>query len=40
MFSSRTKWNMVPNQLSDLIAAKRQRGEVIIDLTEIKSDSL
>ena len=25
---------MVPNQLSDLIAAKRQRGEVIIDLTE------
>ena len=34
MFSSRTKWNMVPNQLSDLIAAKRQRGEVIIDLTE------
>ena len=25
---------MVPNQLSDLIAAKRQRREVIIDLTE------
>jgi len=34
MFSSRTKWNMLPNQLSDLVAAKRQRGEVIIDLTE------
>jgi alanine-synthesizing transaminase len=25
---------MVPNQLSDLVVAKRQRGEVIIDLTE------
>ncbi len=34
MFSSRTHWNMVPNQLSDLLAAKRLRGEVIIDLTE------
>ncbi|MGD1043829.1 MAG: pyridoxal phosphate-dependent aminotransferase [Bacteroidota bacterium] len=34
MFSSRTQWNMVPNQLSDLLAAKRLRGEVIIDLTE------
>ena len=34
MFSSRTKWNMVPNQLSDLVTAKRARGEIIIDLTE------
>ena len=34
MFSSRTNWNMVPNQLTDLIAAKRLRGETIIDLTE------
>ena len=34
MFSSRTHWNMVPNQLSDLVAAKRLRGELIIDLTE------
>ncbi len=34
MYSSRTKWNMVPNQLSDLVVAKRQRGEAIIDLTE------
>jgi alanine-synthesizing transaminase len=34
MFSSRTQWNMVPNHLSDLVAAKRQRGEIIIDLTE------
>ncbi len=34
MFSSRTKWNMVPNQLSELVVAKQQRGEVITDLTE------
>lgn len=34
MFSSRTNWNMIPNQLFDLIAAKRSRGEIIIDLTE------
>jgi len=34
MFSSRTTWNMLPNQLSELVAAKRLRGETIIDLTE------
>ena len=34
MFSSRTKWNMLPNELSDVVAAKRLRGETIIDLTE------
>ena len=34
MFSSRTHWNMVPNQLSDLASTKRLRGEIIIDLTE------
>jgi len=34
MFSSRTTWNMIPNQLSDLVVAKRLREEVIIDLTE------
>jgi len=34
MFSSRTQWNMAPNRLSALVAAKRLRGEVILDLTE------
>jgi alanine-synthesizing transaminase len=34
MFSSRTQWNLAPNRLSALVAAKRLRGEVILDLTE------
>jgi alanine-synthesizing transaminase len=34
MYSSRTQWNTAPNHLSELVAAKRQRGQVIIDLTE------
>ena len=34
MFSSRTQWNMLPNQLSDLVATKRLNREVIFDLTE------
>jgi aspartate/methionine/tyrosine aminotransferase len=34
MFSSRTQWNMSPNRLSDLVAEKRRRREIIIDLTE------
>jgi alanine-synthesizing transaminase len=34
MFSSRTQWNTSLNQLSDLVAAKLLRGEVIVDLTE------
>ena len=34
MFTSRTQWNLIPNHLSGLAAAKRQRGEVIVDLTE------
>jgi alanine-synthesizing transaminase len=34
MFSSRTAWNMLPNQLSDVAAAKRLRGEIVTDLTE------
>ena len=34
MFSSRTNWNMLPNQLSEAVAAKRLRGEIITDLTE------
>jgi len=34
MFSSRTQWNMIPNQLSEAVEAKRQRGETIVDLTE------
>jgi alanine-synthesizing transaminase len=34
MFSSRTQWNTIPNRLSDLIAAKRLSGEILMDLTE------
>jgi alanine-synthesizing transaminase len=34
MFSSRTQWNMLPNSLSRLVAAKRLRGETFLDLTE------
>jgi len=34
MFSSRTQWNMLPNSLSRLVAAKRLRGEALLDLTE------
>ena len=34
MFSSRTNVEYAPNQLSELVAAKRLRGETIIDLTE------
>ena len=34
MFSSRTQWNMIPNQLSEAVEAKRLRGETIVDLTE------
>lgn len=34
MFSSRTNWNLTPNELSLLAAEKRKRGEIILDLTE------
>ena len=34
MFSSRTNWNLTPNELSLLAAEKRKRGETILDLTE------
>ncbi len=34
MFSSRTEWNTALNRLTQLLNAKRQQGETIIDLTE------
>jgi alanine-synthesizing transaminase len=34
MFSTRTQWNMIPNRLSELAAAKRLSGEALTDLTE------
>jgi alanine-synthesizing transaminase len=34
MFSSRTQWNLTPNRLSEEVAAKRFRGDDIVDLTE------
>ncbi|RPI05182.1 MAG: pyridoxal phosphate-dependent aminotransferase [Ignavibacteriae bacterium] len=34
MFSSRTEWNTTPNQLTALAAAKRMKGEVLLDLSE------
>ncbi|MBK9314382.1 MAG: pyridoxal phosphate-dependent aminotransferase [Acidobacteria bacterium] len=34
MFSSRIKWDLAPNRLARLIAEKRARGEIILDLTE------
>jgi len=33
-FSSRTGWSLRPNSLSRLLAAKRQAGEQVLDLTE------
>ena len=33
-FSSRTGWNLRPNSLSRLLAAKRRVGEQVLDLTE------
>jgi hypothetical protein len=34
MFSARTDWNLKPNRLTELLEAKRRRGESVIDLTE------
>jgi alanine-synthesizing transaminase len=34
MFSSRFHWNLQPNRLTQLLAAKRASGEHVIDLTE------
>lgn len=34
MFSNRTNWNLSPNWLTKLIAERRQKGHVILDLTE------
>lgn len=34
MFSSRIKWDLTANRLSRVLAEKRARGEVILDLTE------
>jgi alanine-synthesizing transaminase len=34
MFSSRLHWDLAPNRLTRLVAAQRQAGAVILDLTE------
>ncbi|MEX2090501.1 MAG: pyridoxal phosphate-dependent aminotransferase, partial [Bacteroidota bacterium] len=34
MFSARTDWDFQPNELTSLLAAKRLRGDEILDLTE------
>jgi alanine-synthesizing transaminase len=34
MFSSRTRWDLTPNRLSELIARKRAAGTRLLDLTE------
>jgi hypothetical protein len=34
MFSSRTKWSLTPNRLSNLLRQRRARGLPILDLTE------
>jgi alanine-synthesizing transaminase len=34
MFSKRTRWDLTVNHLSQLLERKRQRGEVVFDLTE------
>jgi aspartate/methionine/tyrosine aminotransferase len=34
MFSSRTRWDLTPNRLSDLLARKRAAGARLLDLTE------
>jgi len=34
MFSSRTNWPLAPNRLTESIAARRQRGLPVLDLTE------
>ena len=34
MFSSRTRWDLTPNQLTRLLQEKRKNGEVVLDLTE------
>jgi hypothetical protein len=34
MFSSRTRWDLTPNRLSALLAAKRRAGTPVLDLTE------
>ena len=34
MFSSRFHWDLAPNPLSRLLAAKRRSGAQVLDLTE------
>src|SRR5690348_14877650 len=34
MFSSRLRWDLRPNRIAQALQAKRQRGAVILDLTE------
>jgi len=34
MFSKRTRWDLTVNHLSQLLACKRRRGEIVLDLTE------
>jgi aspartate/methionine/tyrosine aminotransferase len=34
MFSSRTRWDLTPNRLADLLARKRAEGVRLLDLTE------
>jgi len=34
MLSARTGWELAPNRLSSLVAARRRRGQPILDLTE------
>jgi alanine-synthesizing transaminase len=34
MFSSRTDWSLTPNRLSELVRDRRERGALVLDLTE------
>jgi alanine-synthesizing transaminase len=34
MFSSRLHWDLKPNPIAELLSAKRERGESVLDLTE------